>query len=201
MWPHRFPGASGPGRPRDRHTRAYGSEWSISKPARALRTLRRPPHRWGRGGLQSGGTWCAPLMFRAPPGPAARSPLALHVVACGTAGVPGASGPGRPRDRHTRAYGSEWSISKPARALRTLRRPPHRWGRGGLQSGGTWCACTWPGPAAAHRHRGQDYSQPSHNKRSEKPRPLQWLRSLCHGFPTMSHAIPLPLFQTLNSHR
>ena len=42
MWPHRFPGASGPGRPRDRHTRAYGSEWSISKPARALRTLRRP---------------------------------------------------------------------------------------------------------------------------------------------------------------
>ena len=72
MWPHRFPGASGPGRPRDRHTRAYGSEWSISKPARALRTLRRPPHRWGRGGLQSGGTWCAPLMFRAPPGPAAR---------------------------------------------------------------------------------------------------------------------------------
>ena len=66
----------------------------------------------------------APLVFRAPPGPAARSPLALHVVACGTAGVPGASGPGRPRDRHTRAYGSEWSISKPARALRTLRRPP-----------------------------------------------------------------------------
>ena len=42
MWPHRFPGASGPGRPRDRHTRACGSEWSISKPARALRTLRRP---------------------------------------------------------------------------------------------------------------------------------------------------------------
>ena len=32
----------------------------------------------------------------------------------------------RPRDRHTRACGSEWSISKPARALRTLRRPPHR---------------------------------------------------------------------------
>ena len=43
IWSHRFPGASGPGRPRDRHTRAYGSEWSISKPARALRTLRRPP--------------------------------------------------------------------------------------------------------------------------------------------------------------
>ena len=29
------------------------------------------------------------------------------------------------------------------------------------------------GPAAAHGHRSQDYSeQPSHNKRSEKPRPL-----------------------------
>ena len=39
-----FPGAVGSGRPRDRRTRAFGSEWSISKPARALRTLRRPPH-------------------------------------------------------------------------------------------------------------------------------------------------------------
>ena len=48
-------------------------------------------------------------------------------VACGPTGVPGAVGPGRPRDRHTRACGSEWSISKPARALRTLRRPPHLW--------------------------------------------------------------------------
>ena len=32
----------------------------------------------------------------------------------------------RPRDRHTRACGSEWPISRPARALRSLRRPPHR---------------------------------------------------------------------------
>ena len=56
----------------------------------------------------------------------AREPSAPRVVACGSAGVPGAVGPGRPRDRHTRACGSEWSISKPARALRTLRRPPHR---------------------------------------------------------------------------
>ena len=58
--------------------------------------------------------------------PAAQPEFAIELVACGSAGVPGAVGPGRPRDRHTRAYGSEWSISKPARALRTLRRPPHR---------------------------------------------------------------------------
>ena len=52
-------------------------------------------------------------------------PVAPRVV--GAASVPGAVGPGRPRDRHTRACGSEWSISKPARALRTLRRPPRQW--------------------------------------------------------------------------
>ena len=57
-------------------------------------------------------------------------------LACGAAGVPGAVGPGRPRDRHTRAYGSEWSISKPARALRTLRHPPHR---------RCLCRCAWLG--------------------------------------------------------
>ena len=45
----------------------------------------------------------------------------------------------RPRDRHTRACGSEWSISRPALALppptgtaawplKPLRRPPHQWG-------------------------------------------------------------------------
>ena len=102
-------GAFGPGRPRDRHTRACGSEWSISKPARALRALRHPP-RWlpvvlvfGRRALvcRDSRLWCG---------------------AC----VSGAFGPGRPRDRHTRACGSEWSISKPARALRALRHPP-RW--------------------------------------------------------------------------
>ena len=54
----------------------------------------------------------APLVFRAPSGPAAvcaggrrsaREPSAPRVVACGAAGVLGAVGPGRPRDRHTRA--------------------------------------------------------------------------------------------------
>ena len=48
-------------------------------------------------------------------------------VACGAAGVLGTFGPGRPRDRHTLCYRLEWSISKPARALRSLRRPPHQW--------------------------------------------------------------------------
>ena len=75
----------------------------------------------------------APLVFRAPqPGPltpftpAVQPEFAIELDACGSAGVPGAVGPGRPRDRHTRACGSEWSISKPARALRSLRRPSHR---------------------------------------------------------------------------
>ena len=45
----------------------------------------------------------APLVFRAPEGPAARE-IATR----------------EPK-------GSEWSISKPARALRSLRRPPRRW--------------------------------------------------------------------------
>ena len=73
-------------------------------------------------------------------------------LACGAAGVPGAVGPGRPRDRHTRAYGSEWSISKPALALRALRHPPHR---------RRLCRCVWLGassrsparPRPAHGHR------------------------------------------------
>ena len=53
----------------------------------------------------------------------------------------------RPRDRHTRACGSEWSISKPGQApppptgtaARPRRRPP----------------APRPGPAAVHRHHGQ----------------------------------------------
>ena len=45
----------------------------------------------------------APLVLRAPAGPAAREIATRE------------------------PDGSEWSISKPARALRTLRRPPHQW--------------------------------------------------------------------------
>ena len=74
-------GAFGPGRPRDRHTRACGSEWSISKPARALRALRHPP-RWlsmvlvfGRRALVGrGSSWWLGVVpeCRVPSGPAAR---------------------------------------------------------------------------------------------------------------------------------
>ena len=68
----------------------------------------------------------APRVFRAPEAPAAREARRPHFV----------------RRR----------ASKPARALRTLRRPPHQWG---------WVAGVWlarrlearPGPATAHRHR------------------------------------------------
>ena len=75
-----------------------------------------------------------PRVLRAPSGPA---------VGPGCSMCPWAAA--RPRDRHTRACGSEWSISRPAlalppptgtaarprvlqlaRALRSLRRPPHR---------------------------------------------------------------------------
>ena len=183
MWPH---GCSGRRRPRP--PARLGDLTSFGAAPRS------PPVPSGpSGALHTGGAGCADdclgVSSRSPARPWRRVACSVGLGRCVCRWAAA-----RPRDRHTRACGSEWSISKPARALRTLRRPLHRWGRGGLQSGGTWCACTWPGPAATHGHRGQDYSQPSHNKRSEKPRPLQWLRSLCHGFPTMSHAIPPPLF-------
>ena len=98
---------------------------------------------WGRA------AWCARgrRPAREPSAPAAQPEFAIELVACGSAGVPGAVGPGRPRDRHTRACGSEWSISKPARALRILRRPPHR--------RCLWFWCARPDPAAAHGRRSQ----------------------------------------------
>ena len=130
-------GAFGPGRPRDRHTRACGSEWSISKPARALRALRRPPHRRRL-------CRCVWWSFPSKPGQAPPPPTGSAAWPSGAQALlfcclwhrwcSGAVGPGRPRDRHTRAFGSEWSISKPALALRTLRRPPH-WRR--------LCRCVW----------------------------------------------------------
>ena len=118
-WPHGCSGRrvaclDGPGRcvcrwaaarPRDRHTRACGSERSISRPAlalppptgtaarprvlqlaRALRSLRRPPHRWG--------LVCWRVAWR----------------------VGSLSGQAPPPPTGTAA----WS-------LKPLRRPPHRW--------------------------------------------------------------------------
>ena len=102
----------------------------------------------------------APLLFRAPSGPAsglsrcvcrwaAARPRAVRAASCCLlrAGVLGAGGPGGPRDRHTRACGSEWSISKPARApppptgtatvLRVVGLPISSARSGTLNSGGT----------------------------------------------------------------
>ena len=96
----------------------------------------------------------------------ARFPMLF--VACGPTGVPGAVGSGRPRDRHTRAFGSESSISKPGQALRTLRHPPHRWGFSLL--------CTsHPGPAA-------------HGPRRQAPQP-GLSRPAAHASPSTS-AVP-----------
>ena len=82
----------------------------------------------------------APRVFRAPSGPAARE-IATR----------------EPK-------GSEWSISKPARALRALRHPPHQW----CLVADVWLGASsrgparprrrprapQPGPATAHGHRG-----------------------------------------------
>ena len=138
-----FPGAFGPGRPRDRHTRA--SLGVVDLEARpcppdppapvtpaALAVLCAPARpRRPRGGLQSGGACRCEW-----PGPAAAREIA------------------------TRELRSEWSISKPARALRTLRRPSRRrrlsppagtaarpWGfPGGRQSCGYCLAAPRPRP-------------------------------------------------------
>ena len=48
-------------------------------------------------------------------------------VACPPAFLP-SRGRRPAREIATRELRSEWSISKPARALRSLRRPPHQWG-------------------------------------------------------------------------
>ena len=77
------------------------------------------------------------------------APLVFRALRCDALWGPAA------REIATREpKGSEWSISKPARALRTLRRPPHR---------RRLVANVWLGalarcparPATAHRHRGR----------------------------------------------
>ena len=73
----------------------------------------------------------APLVFRAPSGPAAR-------------------------EIATRELRSEWSISKPARALRTLRRPPHQW---------RLVADVWLGASA------RSPARPRHRPRAPQPGP------------------------------
>ena len=111
-------------------------------------------------------------MFRVPSGPPARRPglqcfLALVSLSwCLRAAA-------RPRDRHTRACGSEWSISKPGQALPppsgtrecTLARwhPPHWW-RGCVAGGQAlrsrrhpphwWRGCVVSGQARTWRIHG-----------------------------------------------
>ena len=58
------------------------------------------------------------------------------------------------------------SLGASSRSPARPRRP-----RGGLQSGGA-CGCEWPGPAAAHRHRGRSLRRPPHRRhlyRLDKP--------------------------------
>ena len=143
----------------------------------------------------------APRVFRAPEGPAAREARRPHFV----------------RRR----------ASKPARALRSLRRPPHQWG---------WVADVWlcvssrsparpchrppaprPGPAATHGHCSQTLLAlftpvgpgvlVGGGPPASRPR-----RELCsvrrleaspgpEAISAISHVIPLRLVQTLNLHR
>ena len=96
-----FRAPSGPAA-REIATRELRSEWSISKPARALRTLRRPPHRRRSRNSRLSLLLAAPLVFQAPSGPAAREIAtrepkgALRILGCG--GVVLAWGRGLPDD-------------------------------------------------------------------------------------------------------
>ena len=90
----------------------------------------------------------APRVFRAPEGPAAREARRPHFV----------------RRR----------ASKPARALRSLRRPSHQWGLVVL-CGSARCFGACPGPATAHGRRSSPrVSQLAPALRSLRRPPHQW---------------------------
>ena len=113
-------GAGGPGRPRDRHTRACGSEWSISKPARALRSLRRPPYPW-RLGVDvrlDASTRCPARPRRRPPAPRPDPPV---LPAPSTPAAPGALASGRPCPAATHRHRDRAPCGGPAHFLRALR--------------------------------------------------------------------------------
>ena len=115
----------------------------------------------------------APRVFRAPEGPAAREARRPHFV----------------RRR----------ASKPARALRSLRRPPHR--------RCLWFWCARPGPATAHGHRSLAL-HPSGALRTSGTRLLMrgWARRLVvrpgpATASSISHAIPSDVFHGLKCDR
>ena len=100
--------------------------------------------------------WCS---RRRRPRPPARSPHAS--LRLGVVDLEARPCPPVPPAPSTPAAPGRWGVawrvvSKPGQAL-----PPHsgtaawpRRPRDGLQSGGAWCTCACPGPAAAFRHRG-----------------------------------------------
>ena len=124
----------------------------------------------------------APLVFRAPKAPA----VGPGRCVCRRAAA-------RPRDRHTRACGSEWSISRPALALRALRHPPHRrrlrccvrWRAGSLSGQALRVPrrglATLVGPAAAPIGCGLvcRYGSLFSNVACNSPPALCWFVSVC----------------------
>ena len=107
---------------------------------------------------------------------AARRPTRWRVVvrraarACGPTGVPGAVGPGRPRDRHTRASlgvvdlearpGPAAAHGRRSLALRTLRHPPCLWGRAA-----PWAAARPLAVRAASLRLGASFQRPARPRR------------------------------------
>ena len=128
-------------RPRDRHTRACGSEWSISKPGQALpppsgtrecTLARRHPSHWWRGRVVGGQALPPPsdtevvaasLVFRVPSGPPARSPPAPRAYGSARR-LEARPGPAVPPAPSTLPCGPTGTLHT---ALRSHRYPPHWW--------------------------------------------------------------------------
>ena len=150
--PDRFPAAARPARSLAVRAASFARRVG-SKPGQAA-----PPPTGTAAGLADL-LLVAPLVFRAPDGPAAREARRPHFV----------------RRR----------ASKPARALRSLRHPPHR-------SGLSLCvARPFPPPPTGTT------AGPPPSRRTR----IQWSLPTFLSPPPISHAIPLRLFQTMNLQR
>ena len=137
----------------------------------------------------------APLVFRAPSGPAtvcaagrrpAREPSAPRASL-------GASSRSPARPRHRPRAPQPGPPDPPAPSTPVVP---------GVLIGAAHRLEARPGPAAAHRHRGRSLRRPPDQWRLVAD---VWLGALaawmCCLVPAISHAIPLGLFQTMNSHR